>query len=280
MVIGLGRSGKSTYAAKYANNTGAILRTWTNNPKTKEFNMWLQNTVELLTTGYDVVLCGGPLNANKRARLLRMLPECTKQCVVMATPFHVCVERWNEESTEELFKQRKLFEPPYYNEGWDTIEFEFANVLLDNADHFKMELEFDQKNSHHRFTVGNHECCASGYAVDQGFDKVVDLAAKFHDCGKIFCQTIDSDGEAHYLFHANVGAYQLMTMFSFKKFVQFYSDEALETLALVAWHMTPYQFKRCESPRQALYDWCESKSFDEKFAEHLWQLHTADVWAH
>jgi hypothetical protein len=69
-------------------------------------------------------------------------------------------------------------------------------------------------------------------------------------------------------------------MFSFKKFVQFYGDEALEALALVAWHMTPYQFKRCESPKQALLDWCESKEFDASFAEHLWQLHQADIWAH
>lgn len=280
MVIGLGRSGKSTYAAKYADNTGATLVEWCETNSTKTYGRWLKYMADLLTEGCDIVLDGGPLNANRRARLLHTLPECTKQCVIIATPFHICIERWNKVSIDELNKQRKSFEPPYYNEGWDAIEFKFADVLLDSADQFKMELKFDQKNSHHRYTVGNHESKASEYAVDKGFNKVVDLAAKFHDCGKMYCQVIHSDGEAHYPNHANIGAYQLMTMFSFKKFLQFYGDEALETLALVAWHMTPYQFKRCESPKQALLDWCESKEFDALFAEHLWQLHQADVWAH
>lgn len=61
---------------------------------------------------------------------------------------------------------------------------------------------FDQKNKHHLYTLGKHSALLSVSFRDERAE-----AGILHDIGKLFTQSIDDDGNAHYFSHANVSAY-------------------------------------------------------------------------
>ena len=70
---------------------------------------------------------------------------------------------------------------PYYNEGWDHIEVFYPKdcEMIDPDAHYKMEIGFNQRNSHHSLTVGDHEWKAESIARDNAFDGVVVHASAF-----------------------------------------------------------------------------------------------------
>ena len=206
----------------------------------------------------------------------------------MATPFDECVKRDEERSRHVgpavLEKMRKSFQMPYYNEGWDHIEIYYPKDcdMISAEYHYEMEIAFDQKNSHHSLTVGDHEEKARVIAMDKNFGYVVSWAAGFHDCGKIWCQHFkDGDPEAHYYGHECVSAYQFLTSDAAEAvYTMGNTRMVIEVAALITWHMAPYQFKKSDYSKQDYTLWAKSKGFDEKFVEHLWQLHQCDVGAH
>jgi hypothetical protein len=228
------------------------------------------------------------MNAKKRTNFLHQMPECHKVCVVMAVPFDVCVKRDEERPRSVgpavLEKMRKNFQMPYYNEGWDHIEIYYPKdcEMVDSIHHYEMEVEFNQRNSHHSLTVGDHEEKARVIAVEKNYGWLVGWAAAFHDCGKIWCQYFkEGDPEAHYYGHECVSAYQFLTMDA----AQWTYDignkvQVIEAAALITWHMACYQFKHDDAPKDNFMTWASTHKFDKDFAERLWQLHECDVAAH
>ena len=247
-----------------------------------------QRCKDALGAGRSVIMDATNMNAKKRTNFLKQMPECKKVCVVMATPFDVCVKRDEERSRhvgpDVLEKMRKNFQMPYYNEGWDHIEIYYPKdcEMVDAGVHYRMEVEFNQRNSHHSLTVGDHEEKARVVAMEKGFGYIVSWAAGFHDCGKIWCQTFkEGDPEAHYYGHECVSAYQFLTTDSARSIYEMGSTSmVIATTALITWHMVCYQFKNSDYPKQDYMLWAESKGFDKDFAEKLWQLHECDVAAH
>jgi hypothetical protein len=227
------------------------------------------------------------MNAKKRTNFLRLMPACYKACVVMAVPFDVCIARDEERPRSVgpavMEKMRKNFQMPYYNEGWDHIEVYYPKdcEMVDSAYHYEMEVGFNQRNSHHSLTVGDHEEKARAIAVEKGFGHIVSLASAFHDCGKIWCQHFkEGDPEAHYYGHECVSAYQYLTMETAEMIYAVGNKVQVITIAaLITWHMVPYPMPD-ECPYDSLKEWGRAKGFDEQFIEHLWQLHQCDVGAH
>ena len=299
MMVGLPASGKSTYAKLLAEEIDGIVVSsdgiraeWYGDEAIQGDAGKIFREVELrcknaLGAGRSVIMDATNMNAKKRANFLRQLPPCYKACVVMAVPFDVCIARDEERSRSVgpavMEKMRKNFQMPYYNEGWDHIEVYYPKDCdtLSSECHYVMEIAFDQKNSHHSLTVGDHEEKARVIAIDKSFDDVVGWAAAFHDCGKIWCQHFkEGDPEAHYYGHECISAYQFLTTDSAQIVYDLRNaKQVIETAALITWHMVPYPMPD-ECPYDSLKEWGRAKGFDEKFIEHLWQLHQCDVGAH
>ena len=298
LYVGLPASGKSTHAKLLAEEIDGVIVSsdgiraeWYGNEAIQGDPSKIFREVELrcknaLGAGRSVIMDATNMNAKKRANFLRQMPECKKVCVVMAVPFNECLARDEVRSRsvgpEVMEKMRKSFQMPYYNEGWDHIEAYYPKdcEMVSAEEHYEMEIAFDQKNSHHSLTVGDHEEKARVIAMDKNFGYVVSWAAGFHDCGKIWCQVFkEGDPEAHYYNHDSVSAYQFLTTDAAEAVYHFNQRMVVETAALITWHMVPYPMPD-ECPYDSLKEWGRAKGFDEKFIEHLWQLHQCDVGAH
>lgn len=298
MYVGLPGSGKSTHAALLAEelhcdviSSDAIRKEWYGDENVqgnaaKIFEEVHKRCKERLARGENVIMDATNLNAKRRISFLNSMPDgILKCCVVMATPFTQCITRDASRSRQVgirvLEKMRKNFQMPYYNEGWDHIEVVYGDEVVDSTSHFEQEKLFDQHNYHHTLTVGNHEAAAAEYAERQEWDTIVAWAADFHDCGKIHCQVFkEGDPDAHYYGHESVSAYTFLTMDIAKTiYVLGATRKVVECAALITWHMVPYTFGEGKT-YAGIEQWCANKGFDEDFAEHLAQLHEADLAAH
>ena len=299
LYVGIPASGKSTHAKLLAEeidgvvvSSDGIRAEWYGDEAIQGDPSKIFREVELrcknaLSAGRSVIMDATNMNAKKRANFLKRMPECHKVCIVMAVPFDVCIARDEMRSRSVcpavMEKMRRNFQMPYYNEGWDHIEVYYPKdcEMIDGDAHYKMEVEFDQRNSHHSLTVGDHEWKAECIAREKGFDSEVQTAAAFHDCGKIWCQVKkEGDPEAHYYGHECVSAYQFLTM-EMAEMVYAVGNkrQVIEVAALITWHMVPYPMPD-ECPYDSLKEWGRAKGFDDRFIEHLWQLHQCDVGAH
>ena len=299
MMVGLPASGKSTYAKLLAEevdgvvvSSDAIRKEWYGDENIqgdpgKIFREVDHRCYNALGAGRSVIMDATNMNAKKRKSFLRQMPECKKVCIVMAVPFDECLARDEVRSRHVgpavMEKMRRNFQMPYYNEGWDHIEIYYPKdcEMVSSEYHYEMEIAFDQKNSHHSLTVGDHEEKARVIALDKNFDSVVEHAAVYHDCGKIWCQCFkEGDSEAHYYGHECVSAYQFLTMDATQLLYGLYSPQVIEAAALITWHMVCYQFKNEPNPHRVFTDWAINHKFDRDFIDHLWQLHECDVAAH
>ena len=300
MMVGLPASGKSTYAKLLAEEIDGIVVSsdgiraeWYGDEAIQGDPSKIFREVELrcknaLGAGRSVIMDATNMNAKKRANFLRQMPACHKVCVVMAVPFDECLARDEVRSRSVgpavMEKMRRNFQMPYYNEGWDHIEVYYPKdcEMVSSEYHYEMEIAFDQKNSHHSLTVGDHEWKAECFAREKGFDSAVQTAAAFHDCGKIWCQHFkEGDPEVHYYGHECVSAYQYLTREMAEMIYAVGNKVQVITIAaLITWHMVPYQFKNEPNPRRVFADWAINHKFDRDFIDHLWQLHECDVAAH
>lgn len=299
LYVGLPSSGKSTHAKLLAEEIDGIIVSsdgiraeWYGSEEIQGDAGKIFREVELrcknaLGAGQSVIMDATNMNAKKRANFLKRMPECNKVCIVMAVPFDECLARDEVRSRSVgpavMEKMRRNFQMPYYNEGWDHIEVFYPAdcEMISSEYHYEMEIAFDQKNSHHSLTVGDHEEKARVIAMDKNFGYVVSWAAGFHDCGKIWCQHFkEGDPEAHYYGHECISAYQFLTSDAAEAVYGIGNIRmVIEVAALITWHMVPYPMPD-ECPYDSLKEWGRAKGFDEQFIEHLWQLHQCDVGAH
>ena len=118
----------------------------------------------------------------------------------------------------------------------------------------------DQKNPHHTLSLSEHCYKCSELAYEKKYDEVV-FAAVFHDVGKIYTQTFDEEGIAHYYGHAETSSYLGLSM-----------GFNLETAQLINYHMLCYNYKGGEDVWRT--------RFGEEFWKKLEMLHECDVGAH
>ena len=136
-----------------------------------------------------------------------------------------------------LEKYYKSFEIPFINEGWDEIiihDLDLFNIVqyaytIDDMD------KFDQKNSHHKYTVGQHGKRLEKLIKKYKFPKGTGI---FHDIGKLFTQTIGEDGQAHYYQHHNVGAYFLLSHTYLIEDINIF-----DLIFYVNYHMLPFNWQ-------------------------------------
>lgn len=223
----------------------------------KLFEHYYQKMNQYLSEGKDVVIDSTNITLKSRKRIIA---ECKINCVkllyVIATPIEYCYEndlkRERHVGKEVIDKFWKSFQFPQEFEGFDGMSI--VNLYSNKS---KISIEktikdmksFNQKNPHHKFTLGEH-CLITKKLLEKSL-KYLDIqyiknscyyAALIHDVGKMFSQSFGEDGVAHYYNHANIGSYYIVSHFdSFFKYEDRKNIHSLLVIFLVNYHMLAHE---------------------------------------
>jgi len=303
MLSGIPASGKSTRSMELAEKYNATIFSSDSLRKefygdesiqgdnTKLFTELHRRIKESLKDGKNIIYDACNISYKKRMAFLSELKNipCKKICIIIATPYEICLknnERRERKVPEHVIdRMYRNFDTAWYYEGWDEIEVEYAdgaeNLYGSPYDFIRNTMYFDQENSHHDLTLGEH-CAKTTTYVNQclenqlGSNSSMELryAAMLHDNGKPYTKTfVNSKGEiteqAHYYNHERVGSYDSL----------FYDMPCnkLYVATLIRWHMQAY-FNRKENEEKLNNKY--KKLWGEDLYNSIMLLHKADRAAH
>ena len=237
---------------------------------------------DCLRSGKSAIYDATNISYKRRMAFLAELKNipCEKVCVLMATPYEECLKRNAERDRkvpEEVIKRMYMsWTCPYWYEGWDDIQIVYStgskNSYGDVCDWVESVLDYDQHNSHHTLTLGQH-CIQTFLNLYKNNGCTYDLggAALIHDCGKlptaIFINARGEETEeCHYYNHQFCGSYDSL----------FFSgiDNHLYVAALILWHMQPYFWERDNNEKQHNK---YRKLWGEELYNDIMLLHSADI---
>ena len=300
MLVGLPASGKSTYAQELAEKYNANIHASDEIRKELSGDINNQNVNDLvfqtlhkrvkddLSNGKSCIYDATNISYKRRMAFLNELNKipCKKVCIVMATPYEECIKQNNTRErkvpAEVIEKMYRNFDIPYWYEGWDDIEIYYAKDSMSYygwiKDWLKSVMKYNQDNSHHTLTLGEHcnktwqNVCDYNNAFPLRMD--VRIAGMLHDCGKPFCKTFtNGKGEiteqAHYYDHERVGSYNTLFYTMFAK--------PLDVAVLIRWHMQPYFWEKDNNEKMHNK---YKKLWGEKLYNNVMLLHKADRNAH
>ncbi len=291
IMVGLPGSGKSARA-----NQLAVLRDFTvlssdsirkelsgseqdQTQNDKVFRILYKRMNDLLSKGERVIIDATNTTIKARKRILSECKvPCYKEVQLVATPIEECLSRdkLRERSVGEevIRKFEQSFQCPQYFEGFDYIECEewdasgYWPVTKSFVEDLTTKMNnFHQYNFHHLYTVGEHcarqsklisDYCSSHHQFKK-WQKIAEVAGKFHDVGKLFTQSFDENGIAHYYNHDSVGTYFLAS--HPKIFCSAWGEplrqmEFLNMLFLVNFHMrahNDFQSLKAQKKYRALF---------------------------
>lgn len=300
MCIGLTASGKSEQAKKLAAeydaeifSSDSLREELFGDINDQEHNQELfvelhRRIKDCLKSGRSAIFDATNLNYKKRMAFLAELQNipCEKIAVLMATPYEVCLERNTQRERkvpEYVIKRMYMnFNMPFWYEGWDDIQIVYSEGVENykgwDREWAESVRNFNQDNSHHTLSLGDH-CLKAVKYIDNNTPPYhpasteLRHAAMLHDEGKIFTKSFyDSKGnpseEAHYYSHESVSAYNSL----------FYEMPCnhLYVAQLIQWHMRPYlAWKQSEKAQQK-----DRKLLGAALFDDICLLHNADVYAH
>ncbi len=270
IMMGLQGSGKSTQAEKLHSEMPNSILLSTDAIRQKRqinnqevFEIIYRQMNFLLRKGKDVIFDATNINLKHRSGIYRALSVDPRKVFievkVMATPYEECLARVNYRNKngghyvplEVVENYYHKFEIPVPNESMrflgkplDKITIEPGKQQFDSQkfEEIKRDMDnFDQKNPMHNRTLGHHCDEVMEHYSHYKQDKIYQQFALFHDYGKMFTQTIDNLGRAHYYGHENVGAYRLLSQDSDLIDLDD-SRDFLGMIALVNYHMLAFNW--------------------------------------
>lgn len=160
---------------------------------------------------------------------------------------------------EVLDRQIRKFQIPFMEEDFDEgiIHYIHNKNRLDTLKMFDNMEGFNQQNPHHTSTLADHCKNAHELFSRYGYPSKYNLAALFHDYGKLYCKELDNDGVAHFYGHDSIGSYMILENFT----EMFYKDVA-DMCFLINYHMMPF-------------NWTTEKSkerWKKRFGEYKYQM--------
>lgn len=217
-----------------------------------EMHKWLR---AYLTYGRDVIYDATNTTVKARKHIfsqIQGIPELEVEAIVMNTPVEECILRDSfrerHAGSSAIYKFYLSFQFPQKFEGFDRIKIWGYNYIPEfNLDFYRsvknLMLETDQKNPHHIHSLGEHcQLVADNYETRT----VENMAATFHDVGKLFTQKIDDQGIAHYYSHDSIGTYYLISHLPLIAYSGTTWDDIFEILFYVNWHMRAHKELRTE----------------------------------
>ena len=302
MIVGLPCSGKSTYVQPYTKSPyvkvfssdalreelfGDVDHQTDNDLLFKELHKRIK---DCLKSGKSAIYDATNINYKRRMAFLAELKNipCRKECVLMATPYEVCLERnkIRDRKVPEYVIERmyKNFDTPWYYEGWDDITIKYSEDAEGSfgwsRDWAESMTTFSQDNPHHTLSLGDHCIQAHKHLNDlcntERCPAIFDLihATLLHDCGKPSCKTFtNSKGEvtdiAHYYNHEKRGSYDSLFYTTF--------GNNLYRSVLIRWHMQPYYWEKDDNIK--LHNKYK-KLWGETLYNDIMMLHKCDKMAH
>lgn len=286
MLVGLPCSGKSTISKKLEEEYNATIFSsdelrieMFGDVNDQEHNQELfvelhKRIKDCLNSGKSAIYDACNINYKRRMAFLSELKNtpCEKICVLMATPYNVCVRRNKVRDRQVpvsvISRMYSNFNVPYWFEGWDDIQVEYDGYAKYFGDPMKFYFDFkdyDQNNSHHTLTLGEH---CHQVSLNVGYDMTLVYAGMLHDCGKPLCAThINKNGEwdddCHYYDHQYVGSYLSL-------FYNYGDINPLDVAVLIEWHMQPYFNKEEKTKKKYRQLW------GEELYQKIMKLHEAD----
>lgn len=232
------------------------------------FQLFYNRIRRVLENKHNVIADATNITMKSRRAIMATVHglDVFKRCYIVPKPFNQCLEdnkdREHPVPDEVLHKQRMRFQVPFMEEGWDqiTVDDRFDRYALDAMDMDK----FDQKNPHHSLTLGRH--CAMAWIEfhkTDAYDDKYRLGAYLHDYGKMFTQTFDENGIAHYYQHHCVSGYELLASIPI--------PENLDNVFLANYHMLPFDWEKNNTHEK----W--KKRFGEEKYNVLMAFHQCDM---
>ena len=240
------------------------------------FNTLYSDMKKYLLDGKSVIFDATNITVKTRKRIfneINNIPDVNHVIAyVVCPPIEKCYEqnsmRARKVENWVIDKFHRSFQFPQKFEGFDMIwvndgiNFYDENEMPDfSPDEYNIivsrMMEFDQRNPHHKYTLGMH-CTEvaiewlkkNGNKNDAGYK-----AALIHDIGKLFTQTFDENGVAHYYNHDSIGAYIIACNLDIiQPCVNW--DELFEVLFCVNYHMrahNDFKHEKAERKYRALF---------------------------
>lgn len=253
-----------------------------------------------LRNGKSAIYDATNIKKKRRMSFLNELQKvnCRKVACVVLAPYEVCLaqNRERERSIPEktIRKMYLHWQPPHYHEGFDNIIIAITSTDgIRTVEELLLDLDtIDQKNKHHRFSIGQHCVNTFYYACDKFQDRpLLHAAAAFHDIGKEFTRSKynykgEKDRNYHYYQHQCVGAYDVFFYLwpeLTKEDTQGTCIESEITCAramyisnLIYFHMHPLlAWKQSEKAKER-----DRKMMGEEMFLDILRLHEADIHAH
>jgi predicted kinase len=295
MLVGLPASGKSTKAKELSIKYNAIIHS--SDALRKElygdensqdnnndiFQIIHKRIKEDLKNCKSVIYDATNIDYKRRLALLSEFRniECDKICVIMSTPYEICIEQNKQRDRqvpEYVIKKMYVnFHIPYWYEGWDDIQICYNHrKYIFPTEFIYTYKNYKQDNKHHEYTLGKHCLTCAEMTRPETNDQDIYNAALIHDCGKPFVKNFkNSKGEiteeAHYYQHHCVGSYDSL----------FYmiDGDKLKIATLILWHMQPYFWEKDKLHGNKHMNKYKKLWGDELFND-IMILHNADKIAH
>ena len=274
IMVGISSSGKSTIAKQIAEKENCIIvssdaiRTEicpggvSDQSKNEEvFQIFHRRIKENLLKGNNVITDATNITIKSRRAIFNLVKDidCEKIGYLVVKNIEDCIKD-NKNSDrvavpdEVIYRQVKKFQIPFREEGYDNIIIEDLNknnselfLVNDMIRHLQMS-KFDQKNPYHNQTLEEHCDFVTEEFRKYNYPNYYNFAARQHDIGKMYTQTFDENGIAHYYGHEGYGTYLLLSDYNSIFRESFYSkDEILDILFLVNYHMLPMNWNTDKS---------------------------------
>lgn len=274
ILVGLSGSGKSTYAKESNavvissdNIRKELIGDEANQEQNEQvFQLFHQRIKETLSSGKDTVVDATNLTMKSRRAILSTISHipCEKKAVLIIKPIEECIKdnnsRIRKVPTDIIYHQLKHFQVPFYEEGFDNISIIYNNIpeLTYFDECIKKMKYFDQKNPHHNETLGDH---CNTVAINFNYTGGYYLGALYHDIGKLFTQTFDKNGIAHYYNHENVGSYYFLC-YSKTLNTMYSKKEIIDASFIINYHMRPFNWNNEKT----------HKKYKNLFGEEKYQL--------
>ena len=232
------------------------------------FQLFHDRIRRALENKHDVIADATNITMKSRRAIMATVHglDIFKRCYIVPKPLKQCLidnkHREHPVPDEVLHKQRMRFQVPFMEEGWDqiTITNRFDRNHLNI---FAMD-NFEQKNPHHSLTLGQH-CVMSliAFTKTDAYYEKYKLGAYLHDYGKMYTQTFDENGVAHYYQHHCVSAYEILSSLPM--------PETLDNVFLANYHMMPFDWEKNNTREK----W--KKRFGEEKYNVLMVFHKCDM---